>query len=182
MNILAKLGDEHHLIQKFLDRLQEAQIRMEAGAQLSPEFFAKAVEFARSFTDKYHHFKEELLLFSLLAMKKKGELDAQIESLRYSHERGRNLINQMANALPGYSKGQEAAVLSILENLAAYIPLLKRHIHQEDHVFFLLVAKEVTPPEQQELWKAFQEEEKKMGKNFLDKMSKLLVEMDSLLD
>ncbi|MGB9699922.1 MAG: hemerythrin domain-containing protein [Thermodesulfobacteriota bacterium] len=181
MNVLEKLINEHHFIQKFLDRLQEAQIKMEAGGKPSPEFFSKVLECARSFTDKYHHFKEEHLLFSLLAMKKKGELDAQIETLRYTHEQGRNLISQIAQALPGYSQGQEAAGIIILENLAAYISLLKKHMHQEDHVFFLMVAKEVTPAEQQELSAAFQREEAKVGEKFLAKMADTLIEMESLL-
>lgn len=181
MNALEKLMVEHHFMQKFLDRLQEGQVRMESGEKLPSDFFSKMVEFARSFADKYHHFKEEYLLFSLLAMKKKGELDAQIETLRYSHEQGRNLINQIAQALPRYNKGQEAAENLILENLAAYIPLLKKHIHQEDHVFFLLAAKELSAAEQQELLKAFQKEDAKVGEGFLRKMQDVLIEMESLL-
>lgn len=181
MNVLEKLMVEHHLIQNFLDRLQEGQIKMESGGKLPPEFFSKAIEFARSFADKYHHYKEEHLLFNLLAMKKKGELDAQIAALRYSHEQGRNLINQIAQALPGYSGGQEVAEIIILENLAAYISLLKKHIHQEDHIFFLMVAKELLPIEQEELLKAFQKEEAKMGEKFLTQMQERLIEMESLL-
>lgn len=181
MTVLEKLIGEHHYIQRFLDRLQESLIKMESGTKPPPEFFSKVIEFARFFTDKYHHFKEEHLLFALLAMKKKGELDAQIEALRYSHEQGRNLISQITQALPGYSQGQEVSEILILEHLAAYISLLKKHIHQEDHVFFLVVAKELSPAEQQELLMAFQKEEAKMGKEFLAKIEETLIEMESLL-
>ncbi len=181
MDIWSKLMNEHHLIQQFLDVLEAAKVQMEMGKKPKVKFFHQALEFARLFADKYHHFKEEYLLFSLLAMKKKGEIDGQIEALRYSHEQGRNLINQIANALNSYKNGQEVATITILENLASYIAILKKHLHQEDHVFFLMVAKEVTAAEQQELAEAFQREEAKMDEKFLAKMSDTLIEMETLL-
>ncbi|MGQ9694948.1 MAG: hemerythrin domain-containing protein [Thermodesulfobacteriota bacterium] len=141
MDIFKTLTEEHQFIHQFLDKLQMAQMKMEEGKKLPVEFLEKSIEFARTFADKYHHYKEEYLLFGLLAMKKKGELDGHIESLRYSHEQGRNLINHVAQALRSYQKGQEAANISILENLSAYISLIRAHIYKEDHVFFLLAAK-----------------------------------------
>lgn len=154
MDIFVILREEHQLIHQFLDQLQTALIRIEKGEKIPVRFLEKAGEFARTFADKYHHFKEEYLLFSLLAMKKRGELDGAIESLRYSHERGRNLINQLAAALPGYEKGQEASGLMVIESLAAYLALLKAHIHKEDHFFFLLAAKEISLQESSELEEA----------------------------
>jgi hemerythrin-like domain-containing protein len=181
MDIWSKLMNEHHLIQQFLDVLEAAKVQMEMGKKPQGEFFRQALEFARLFADKYHHFKEEYLLFSLLAMKKKGEIDGQIEALRYSHEQGRNLINQIANALNNYKNGQEVATITILENLASYIAILKKHLHQEDHVFFLLAAKEILPEEQAELQNAFQKEEMKRGEKFLENMENLLRELESIL-
>lgn len=181
MDIWQTLMNEHHLLQQFLDRLESAKIQMESGEYPPGEFFTHALEFARAFADKFHHFKEEYLLFNLLAMKKKGEIDAQIEALRYSHEQGRNYINQIAQALKGYEKRAEISGITIWENLAAYISLLKKHMHQEDHFFFLLAAKEILPAEQRELQEAFSKEEAKLGKRFLEKMQELISKMESLL-
>ena len=89
MEALDILIDEHVLIREFLYSLNLCLEKMERGDRPPKEFFQKAIEFARNFTDKYHHFKEEHILFNHLAMKKKGGIDAQVDSLKFQHERGR---------------------------------------------------------------------------------------------
>lgn len=182
MDIFKTLMEEHHLIQQFLDKLQIAKMGIEEGKKLPIVFWQKSIEFARTFADKYHHFKEEYLLFALLAMKRKGELDGHIESLRYSHEQGRNLINELAAALKGYQKNQEAANISILENLSAYNSLLRAHIHKEDHIFFLLAAREISAEEHKELENAFEREREKLGGRIMEEAKGILAEMESVLE
>ena len=89
MDPIETLSNEHGLIRQFLDVLSIAAEKIEEGQHPSEAFFEKAVEFARAFADHYHHFKEEHVLFVQLAQKKQGEVDAQLEALRYEHERGR---------------------------------------------------------------------------------------------
>ena len=181
MEALEILLKEHGLIWRFLDILRLGVEKLEEGERPPVEFFENAIEFARKFSDKYHHFKEEYLLFNLLARKENGRMDAQIDSLRYLHERGRTLIQGLAQSLEGYSQGREAQTIAILENMAAYISLLRQHIHKEDHIFFLMAAKEISEKEDAELVEAFIREEEKMGGNALANSSKLLEEMDELL-
>ncbi len=181
MEILEMLVKEHGLIRQFLDNLHLAVEKIEGGEHPPREFFEKGVKFARNFTDKYHHFKEEYLLFGLLAMKKKGQIDAQIDSLKYSHERGRSLVNELEKALDGYSQGQEAQLIGILEGLAAYISLLKQHIHREDHVFYPMAEGEISEKEQNELLKEFLKEDEKLGGKAWEFNRRLLQEMGRLL-
>ncbi|MBW1941869.1 MAG: hypothetical protein JRJ51_03435 [Deltaproteobacteria bacterium] len=42
------------------------------------EFFEKAVAFARNFADRFHHYKEEHVMFAQLAEKKAGFFDGPI--------------------------------------------------------------------------------------------------------
>ena len=181
MEILDTLIDEHVLIRQFLDSLNLCLEKMERGDRPSQEFFQKAVAFAGNFADKYHHFKEEHVLFNYLAMKKKGKIDAQVDSLKFQHERGRALMREVANGLEGYAKGQEAQTITILENLAAYISLLRQHIRKEDYIFFPMVEREIPREEQQGLLEAFYREGKKMGERFLEKSKRDLYKMAGLL-
>ncbi len=103
MDPLETLSNEHGLIRQFLDNLSLAGQKIEEGQRPSRAFFEKAIDFARGFADKYHHFKEEHVLFVQLAQKKHGEVDAQLEALRFQHERGRELVTNMANSLDGYA-------------------------------------------------------------------------------
>jgi len=181
MNPLEILGNEHGLIRQALDSLSLAKEKLEAGERPKTEFFEKALEFARTFVLKYHHFKEEHVMFGLLAQRKNGAIDAQLESLRYQHERGRDFIGEIAKSLEGYGKGQEVQSSALLENLAAYVSLLRHHIHREDHVFYPLVERELTEGEMKDLAKAFEREEAKFGEGVGDKARRLVREMGALL-
>jgi hemerythrin-like domain-containing protein len=142
MRTIDILVTEHELILEALDPPKE--------------FLEKAVDFAREFADRYHHFKEEYLLFGLLAQKKEGDFDAEIGALRYGHERGRRCIDAIAESIDGYADGDEIATTRLLENLAAYISILKRHIFTEDRVFFDLVEQELSDNDDEVLLVQFQ--------------------------
>ena len=99
MDAIKILVNEHALIRQFLDNLSMAAEKLEADERPSKEFFEKALEFARNFTDRFHHFKEEYTMFAQLSQKKgSDDLASQIDALRYQHERGRNFINEISNS------------------------------------------------------------------------------------
>src|SRR5512143_1171456 len=90
---------EHRLILEQLDNLSLARQMLEEGLWPPRAFFEGAVEFARAFADRFHHFKEEFLMFGMLAQKKHGRLDADIGALRYQHERCRKAMTEIERAL-----------------------------------------------------------------------------------
>ncbi|MBW1850803.1 MAG: hemerythrin domain-containing protein [Deltaproteobacteria bacterium] len=181
MDAIEILVNEHALIRQFLDNLSMAAEKLEADERPSKEFFEKALEFARNFTDKFHHFKEEYVMFAQLAQKKGGILDGQIDSLRHQHEHGRNFILEISNSLDGYARGDEIHTITLLENLAAYISLLRHHMHREDHGFYQTVKKEFSENELQGLLELFNEEDQKVGGGTFENNKKLLQEMAVLL-
>jgi len=175
------LVSEHNLIRQALDSMHLAAEKIETGEKPPKEFFEKAIEFTRTFSDKFHHYKEEYLMFGKLAEKRHGELDAQIDALRYQHDRGRDLISEISDALDGYEQGEDAQTIILLENLSAYVSMLRHHIHREDHVFYPLVDEILSEDDQQYLAEEFESENKKKGGNTLEDSQKLLKEMGPLL-
>jgi hemerythrin-like domain-containing protein len=175
------LIEEHNLIRQALASMSLAVERLETGERPPAEFFEKAVQFTRDFSDKFHHYKEEYLMFGRLAQKKDGELDAQIDALRYQHDRGRDLISTISNALDGYAQGEDARTTVILENLAAYTSMLRRHIHKEDHVFYPLVDSTLSEEDQHYLKEEFLKEEKKAGGTIFEDSRKLVKEIGAML-
>ncbi|RJP68028.1 MAG: hypothetical protein C4532_13395 [Candidatus Abyssobacteria bacterium SURF_17] len=175
------LTKEHGLIRQALDNMHLAVEKLETGEKPPRQFFDKAVEFSRAFSDKFHHFKEEYLMFARLAQKKKGALDAQIDALRYQHERGRGIVNEIANSIDAYAKGEDAKTLILMENLAAYVALLRHHIHREDHIFYPMVDKELSKDDQKYLLDEFKKKESEDGGKAFANSQKLVQEMGSLL-
>jgi hemerythrin-like domain-containing protein len=177
------LNREHDLILQALENLAGARDKIESGQSPPREFFEKALMFLREFADKFHHFKEEYLMFGLLALKKEGAFDGPIGALRYQHERCRKCIDEMNRSLDGYANGEDIAITSLLENLAAYISLLRRHIHEEDDTFFPMAEKELSKEEEEILLMQFKKEDEKMGaQKFYDNCRNLIDEMDALLN
>ncbi len=153
---------EHKLILRAISHLLTARERLEKDERPPADFFVMAIDFFQNFADAYHHFKEEYLMFGILARKKKGELDREIGMLRYEHDRCRNYIVEMKKTLAGYDDNDEIATVTLLENLAPYISLLKRHIYKEDYIFFQMVNDVLSEEEDQRLVERFNNEVEKM--------------------
>ncbi len=181
LDALGILVREHGLIRQFLDNLSMALEKLENEEGPPKEFFEKAVEFARNFTDKFHHFKEEHVMFAMLAQKKGGVLDGPIDSLRHQHERGRNFITEISNSLDRYARGDELHTTALIENLGSYISLLRHHIHKEDHNVFQMVKKEFSENELRALSELFKREDEKAGERTFENSQNLIQEMAALL-
>lgn len=173
---------EHELILQALESLSLARKIIEKNRQLPKDFFVKALVFLQEFTDKFHHFKEEYLMFGLLALKKGSAFDGPIGGLRYQHERCRTCIREISNSLDGYAEGDDIATTKLLENLAAYISLLRRHIYQENHTFFKMAVQELSKEEEDLLMAQFKKEDQKMGdQKFFERNRQLVAEMEMML-
>ncbi len=182
MNITQTLKDEHVLILKGLEFLRIARDKIESDQQPSKLFFQKAVSFFRNYADKFHHYKEEFLMFGFLAQKKEGQLDLEIGSLRHQHEIGRQFLTRLEKSINGYEMKNEIAITSLLENLASFISVLSRHIFKEDNLFFPMVEHELSLDEKTTLFEQFElEEEKLNSKNSIRNNLELLKEMEKLI-
>ncbi len=182
MNITQTLINEHVLILKGLKFLRIARNNIEINEHPPKQFFQKAVPFFRNYADKYHHYKEEFLMFGFLAHKKEGQIDLEIGSLRHQHEIGRQFLTKVERSINGYDMGNEIAITSLLENLASFISVLSRHIFREDNLFFPMVEHELSDEEKSTLSEQFKHEEELLEtKNPFKKNLKLLNEMEQLI-
>ena len=163
MKVTQILTDEHHLMLKVIHLLNQSRKQLEHGKLIPSEFYEKAMIFDFDFTDQFHHFKEEFLLFGLLSYKKQGALDSAMGTLRYQHERCKNCINHMKKALKGYKNKEEMSVTFLLESLSIYVSLLGRHIHLEERIFFPMAEKALSQEEKDSLIKQFSDEENRLG-------------------
>lgn len=181
MEALKILGSEHELIRRYLNVLALAVQRLESGQRPPMEFFEHAVDFSRRFVDRFHHIKEEHLMFARLAQVRHGEIDSLIDTLRFQHERGRNHVSGISSALPGYARGEDTHATMLVEDVAAYIALLRRHIQWEDHVFYPLVERHLPDADKTGLLREFERENQKSGPDFFTASRETVASMESLL-
>jgi hemerythrin-like domain-containing protein len=181
MEAVRILSYEHYIIKSFLDQLVKAQARIEDGDGPAPEFFEKAFAFCREYADKAHHYKEEHVMFTMLAQKHEGRLDGQIESHRAQHEELRGLVNEMSTAVPSYARGEAAGTDVLRECLIRYTTTLRKHIHSEDEVFFPMAELFLSEEEGEALLEEFRKYDAKVDGSFSEEGRRLVEELTDLL-
>lgn len=128
------LVEEHRQILRLAEALDKECLALEQGREIDENFFAKAIDFIKNYADKFHHAKEEDILF------KKFEQCAQegclhcnpVEQMLFEHEEGRKFVKGMQAALANKNKEE------LVRNAKSYVNLIKEHIFKEDSILYPL--------------------------------------------
>jgi len=163
MQAVTTLKEEHMVILEFLDQLALAGERVLQNKFPPKEFFDKAVGFAREFADKFHHYKEEDIMFRVLAQKHAGALDNDLEKLRQQHEHCRTYISAIAASAEGCVAGSDSEARILHRNLVDYVETLRSHISFENVTFFPRIVRELSSDELAALATEFGKWDEKMG-------------------
>jgi hemerythrin-like domain-containing protein len=112
----------------------------------------KAIEFIRNYADKFHHAKEEEILFKLF-----DETTDIIATMNKEHEIGRSHVRAAAGAI------DKMDLAGIEEHLTAYAALLAEHIRKEDEVLYPWMDRALTDSQVGILYGKFAEVERAFG-------------------
>jgi hemerythrin-like domain-containing protein len=128
---------EHRLIERMVSVIERKIVEMEKAGEADPAFIDVAIDFIRTYADRFHHGKEEKILFRDLEKKKMKANDRRImEELIQEHIKGRKLTGSLVAAKGRYVGGEEAALITILDILKELVDFYPKHIEKEDRVFF----------------------------------------------
>ncbi len=136
MNPIEKLVNEHKNILKGISILESSSNKLESGEAISSDIFAGLIDFIRNYADKYHHAKEEDILF--VSMEKAGfpVQAGPVGVMLAEHDEGRGYLQAMEKANLRYASGETAVINEIVENARGYIYLLRQHINKEDNILY----------------------------------------------
>jgi hemerythrin-like domain-containing protein len=151
------LMKEHESILRVVGNAEKACLELEGGGGLDKEFFEKLIDFVRNYADKFHHAKEEDILFVELG-KPGVEMHCDpVKQMLVEHDEGRAFIRALEEGV-----GDED-VKKVISNARGYFDLIRNHIAKEDEVLYVM-ADDV------------------LSKDVLDKMYDEFVEVDSKKD
>ncbi len=92
-------------------------------------------------------------------------------------------LKNIEESITGYSPDNEIVATTVLENLSAYISILRRHIHMEDHRFFKLADTVLSKAEHKSLLEQFETQNQNTdGQTILKKNKRLVAEMRRLIE
>lgn len=138
--------EEHQLILRMIALVEKNSGRVERGEYRNWRFFLDAVEFIREYADRFHHAKEEDVLFTALVKNGMPEKQSPIEAMLMEHDAGRAHVRGMEEAAQRALDGDESKIPSLLEHARGYAQLLRGHIDKEDTILYPL-AERVLPQE-----------------------------------
>jgi len=143
-NITNHLVEEHKLILRMLTVLEKNATLTAEGKFHDYGFFLEAVEFIRKYADKFHHAKEEDILFEALVANGMPRENSPVAAMLMEHDAGRNFVRQMEEAAKRAIDGLPDQDAAIAENALGYVELLRGHIEREDGILYPL-AERVIP-------------------------------------
>lgn len=178
MNISKKLMDEHQLILKYIDlfkrylhHIEQDSTRLDLLAMI-PRF----VDFIRNYADRYHHAKEENILFKYMAIPGVLTHCNPLPVMLEEHDMGRELVGDLLSAIE--SKRVDLAI----EYGRSWGRLLSDHISKEDNVLYVMAEEGLTDKHKQAIICEYAEVEVQMGGRKLEeKYTELYQELELLI-
>jgi hemerythrin-like domain-containing protein len=162
-----KLVVEHKLIKRLLALIPELCSRVEKDLEGNRELIKKSVDFIRQFADKFHHAKEEDILFAYA----KGNTDI-LNVMYEDHKKGRYYVKAV---LLGLETGDASYVSFSLKH---YRELLTEHIKKEDEILYPWIEKGMTAEQIKELEEKFNKTDESFGLDFYDKWEDFIISIE----
>lgn len=155
---LQTLTHEHENILKVIDALLKECDSLEQGGKINKNFFEKAIDFIKGYADKFHHAKEEDILFIELCKDEVQMHCNPTQQMLHEHDLGRNFIKGLEAGITGSDKGK------MIENARGYAHLLKDHISKEDNILYPMANESLSISTKEDMLKKFERIEQKFKK------------------
>ncbi len=148
---MKKLVDEHLLIKKWLALIPEILPGLDPESEQDRQLIRDGVDFIRSYADKFHHAKEEDILFKYF-----DETLDMVKVMCEDHKTARSLVKAIVEALA--RKDRE----TVAQHLTAYRDLLSQHIKREDEIMLPWMDNQLSVSQVGEMFSKFLEVEERM--------------------
>ena len=137
-DITKALVDEHRLILRMIALLERNAPKTAEGSYLNWQFYLDGIDFIRQYADRFHHAKEEDVLFKALVDNGMPKDNSPVAAMLMEHDQGRNFVRAMVSAVLEAQAGRTDAYQEIADNATGYATLLRDHIAKEDDILYPL--------------------------------------------
>lgn len=154
--VIEILKNEHKNILRAVEALLDRCAKDEKTGLISVDFYQAAIDFIRNYADKFHHAKEEDILFAELNKAAVNLHCNPTEQMLYEHDLGRQSVKELEAGL------DENNLAKALAGARGYGNLLKDHIFKEDNILYPLADEALSDKIKNDMLLKF---EKIAGKN-----------------
>lgn len=130
--------EEHNQILRFNKVFRAVCTRILNNEMIEPDDIRSMIDFIRTYADKHHHGKEEMIFFKEMQNHLGAIGDKLItHGMFVEHDLGRLFISDLEQAVNEYEKSQsDDSRLDIIASAIGYTKLLQRHIDKENNVVY----------------------------------------------
>ncbi len=149
---MQELVDEHVHIKQLVAYISDVLELVAQNEEVDRDLLLNVVRFIREYADKYHHAKEEDILFDYT--------DRSLEVIKVileDHVTGRGHIKAVVDAIDTGNRAE------IITHLTAYQALLAEHINKEDEILFPWIDRSLTTSQVGELFQKFAQANAELG-------------------
>lgn len=164
---IKKLVDEHALIKRLIALIPDIIENMNLNGKEGRQLILDSVDFIRSYADKYHHAKEEDILFKYFD----ENLDI-IKTMLTDHEAGRNHVRCVVEGVEKQDK------MAVAEHLNGYKELLTEHIKKEDEILYPWMDRSLSVSQVGEMYQKFNERDKNKGEEVPESCEKFILRLE----
>ena len=164
---IRKLVKEHRLIKRWINLIPRLLENLDL--ESDRELILNGVDFIRSYADKFHHAKEEDILFKYV-----DENLNIIKSMLEDHKTGRNHVGAIIEGLEKQDKE------GVFQHLNAYKELLQGHIKKEDEILYPWVDRSLSTRQVGELFTKFNQTDKELGKMVPERYERFITRLEEI--
>jgi len=157
------LVDEHTKIKKLLALIPDILGSLDIEKENDRELIRSALYFIVNYADRFHHAKEEAILFDY------ADRDSSvIKVMLEDHDLGRSFVKGARQAL------ESKDIDELKKNLEGYKGLLEEHIRKEDEILYPWIDRNLSDAQVGELFRKFSEADIKTDRNALAECLKFI--------
>jgi len=143
-DITSTLVNEHRLILRMIALFEKNASKTAQGSYLNWQFYLDGIDFIRQYADRFHHAKEEDVLFKALVDNGMPKEHSPVAAMLMEHDLGRSYVSALESAVHTAQAGRTDVYQAIADNALGYAALLRDHIGKEDDILYPL-AERVLP-------------------------------------
>ncbi len=135
MQAIEILVNEHDSILKMI-KIAGIIMENDDKTDVNIDHVEQIIDFIKNFADKYHHLKEEDVLFVEMENHGMSRDGGPIAVMLHEHDEGRAYVKQAVDGIEKLKQGDDSAFDQIKYGLMNYCMLLTNHIAKENNILY----------------------------------------------
>lgn len=173
-DISSALVTEHKLIKRALALIEHFAPLTITGEFKDWQFYLDVVDFIRHYADRFHHAKEEDVLFEALVANGMPRQNSPVAAMLMEHDQGRIFVREMEAGTLKAMAGEAGQEKYVAENALAYATLLREHISREDEILYPLAERVLPETVRPAIVAEYSQAETAAGEDFTDKYTRIV--------